>query len=42
VAAGPAEFGADDIGTIVGNTVATISLLTTGPCDGFLRGSGGA
>jgi hypothetical protein len=38
VAAGPAEFGADDAGTILGNALATISLLTSGPCDGFLRG----
>jgi hypothetical protein len=42
VAAGPAEFGADDIGTIAGNTLAVVNLLTSGPCDGFLRGSGGA
>jgi hypothetical protein len=42
VAAGPAEFGPDDIGTIAGNAVAVVNLLTTGPCDGFLRGSGGA
>ncbi len=41
VAAGPAEFGPDDIGTIVGNTLAVVNLLTSGPCDGFLRGSGG-
>jgi hypothetical protein len=41
VAAGPAEFGSDDIATIAGNAAAVVSLLTTGPCDGFLRGSGG-
>jgi hypothetical protein len=40
VAAGPAEFGADDITTIVVNTAGVIDLLTTGPCDGFLRGHG--
>jgi hypothetical protein len=40
VAAGPTEFGPDDVGTIITNTVAVIELLTTGPCDGFLRGDG--
>jgi hypothetical protein len=41
VAAGPAEFGPDDITTIAINTVGVIDLLTSGPCDGFLRGGRG-
>src|SRR5262245_12682385 len=40
VAAGPAEFGTDDISTIAINTAGVIDLLTSGPCDGFLRGDG--
>jgi Peptidase family M28 len=41
VAAGPAEFGFDDVAAVANNAVTVINLLTSGPCDGFLRGHGG-
>jgi hypothetical protein len=36
VEAGPAAFGSDDVNAILGGAVQTVSLLTTGECDGFL------
>lgn len=36
VAAGAANFGDDDIGTLVGGAATAVSILTSGPCDGFI------
>ncbi len=36
VAAGPAQFDANDVSTLLGGAVNAVSLLTSGTCDGFL------
>jgi hypothetical protein len=36
VAAGPSNFGDDDVGTLLARAAEGISILETGPCDGFL------
>jgi hypothetical protein len=36
VSEGPAAFGPDDVGTLLGNAASIVELLTHGPCDGFL------
>jgi hypothetical protein len=38
VAGGPANFGSDDVGALLAGAASAISLLTTGECDGFVRG----
>lgn len=38
VAAGPANFGADDVGTLLTDTASWVNILSTGQCDGFLKG----
>jgi hypothetical protein len=37
VAAGPDEFGADDITTVLLGAATTVDIFTTGECDGFLQ-----
>lgn len=36
VAAGPTEFGDDDVGTVLTGAAQAVSILATGTCDGFL------
>jgi hypothetical protein len=36
VSAGAANFGADDISVLVAGAAGAVSILTTGPCDGFI------
>jgi len=38
VARGPANFGAADVGTLLSGAASAVSLLSTGKCDGFLKG----
>ena len=38
VAAGPANFGADDIGTLLSAALNFVNIVSTGQCDGFLEG----
>ena len=41
VAEGPEAFGADDVLTILNGAASSISIFTTGPCDGFNHPPGG-
>jgi hypothetical protein len=36
VAAGPGEFGSDDVSTLLGGAASAVGILATGVCDGFL------
>ena len=36
VAAGPAEFGDDDVAAVLTGAAQAVSILATGVCDGFL------
>jgi hypothetical protein len=38
VAAGPDNFGADHFGTLLGGAVNFVNIISTGGCDGFLKG----
>jgi hypothetical protein len=38
VARGPANFGAGDVGTLLSGAANAVSLLSTGTCNGFLKG----
>lgn len=35
VAAGPAEFGPDDVATVLGGAASAVDIFTSGDCDGF-------
>ncbi len=40
VDAGPDQFGSDDVSTLLAGAARTVSLLTSGTCDGFLPRGG--
>jgi hypothetical protein len=40
VAAGPAEFGPDDVNTMLSGAASAIDILTHGTCDGYFMGKG--